>query len=759
MARVNPIIESFNAGELSPLLEGRIDFAKYKKGLKLCQNFIPLVQGPLTRRPGTKFSAEVKDSSKRTLLTEFEFSTVQAYILEVGDQYIRFHRNHAQITQTSQAITAVTAANPGVVTYTGSDTYANGDKVLITGVLGMVELNNREFTVANVNAGANTFELTGINTTGYTAYVSGGLVAEIYEIATPYLEADVFELQFVQSADVMYIAHPDYAPRKLSRTGHTAWTLTTIDFLDGPFLPVNNTTTTLTLSGTTGSVTVTASAVTGINSDTGFKSTDVGRQIRWKDPANNWTWLKITAFTSTTIVTADILGPNASAGTANDDWRLGVWSTTTGFPGAVTFHGDRLFWGGCTNTPQRIDGSNVGDYENFKLSNPAGTIADDNAVGFTLNANAVNVIRWMMSDEKGLMVGTVGGEWIVRASSANEALTPSNVQAIQSTNYGCAALPPLRAGKAVIFAQRNGRKLRELAYVFEDDGMRAPDMTVAAEHITRGGITDMAYQSQPQSIVWMTRSDGTLLGFTYEREQEVLAWHRHIVGGVFGSGSAVVESVASVPNPSGTADELWMLVKRTVDGVTRRYIEYMTEIWDDSMSKEDAVYVDCGLTYDGSEVTSITGLWHLNGQTVTILADGSAHPTRVVSNGAITLNRSCSVVQIGLGYTSAGWTERLDAGASAGTAQGRTKRMNRVTARLWQAMGDWAFGTSATGTQESIIFRNYGDDAGVAPALFDGDKDVTLPGGYEDEGRIYWSVTQPFPGTLLALMPEVETQG
>jgi hypothetical protein len=757
MARITPIMESFNAGELSPLLEGRVDFAKYKKGLKLCENFIPLVQGPLTRRPGTKFAAEVKDSSKKTLLVEFEFSTTQAYCLEFGDQYVRFHRNHAQVTQTSQNITGITAANPGVVTYSGTDTYANGDRVVITGVAGMVQVNNREFTVANVNAGANTFELSGVNTSGYSAYTSGGTVAEIYEISTPYLEADLFDIQFAQSADVLYIAHPDYESRKLSRTGETSWTLVPIAFQDGPFLPTNSETTTLALSGTSGSVTVTASAVTGINGGSGFAATDVGRLIRWKDPASNWTWLEITAFTSTTVVTATIQGANASAGTATANWRLGVWSATTGYPGAVTFHGDRLFWGGATNYPQRIDGSNVGDYENHKPSNAAGTIADDNAVAFTLNANEVNVIRWMMSDEKGLIAGTVGGEWIIRASSQNEALTPSNVQATQSTNYGCASLPPLRAGKAIIFAQRTGRKLRELAYVFEDDGMRAPDMTVAAEHITRSGIADMAYQSQPQSIVWMARNDGVLLGFTYEREQEVLAWHRHTLGGVYGNGDAVVESVACIPNPAGTADELWVAVKRTVDGVTRRYIEYMDAMWDDSRDQEDAFYVDCGLTYDGSAVATITGLWHLNGQTVTILADGAAHPDKTVANGAITLNRSASVVQIGLGYTSAAWTQRAEAASSSGTAQGKLKRINKITVRLWQALGDWKFGTEPTGTLEKIIFRSFGDAAGVAPPLFEGDKDVTLPGGYESEGRIYWQVTQPFPGTLLALMPEVET--
>jgi hypothetical protein len=267
----------------------------------------------------------------------------------------------------------------------------------------------------------------------------------------------------------------------------------------------------------------------------------------------------------------------------------------------------------------------------------------------------------------------------------------------------------------------------------------------------------MAYQSQPQSIVWMARNDGVLLGFTYEREQEVLAWHRHTLGGVYGNGDAVVESVACIPNPAGTADELWVAGKRTVDGVTRRYIEYMDAMWDDSRDQEDAFYVDCGLTYDGSAVATITGLWHLNGQTVTILADGAAHPDKTVANGAITLNRSASVVQIGLGYTSAAWTQRAEAASSSGTAQGKLKRINKITVRLWQALGDWKFGTEPTGTLEKIIFRSFGDAAGVAPPLFEGDKDVTLPGGYESEGRIYWQVTQPFPGTLLALMPEVET--
>jgi hypothetical protein len=317
------------------------------------------------------YVADVKDSTKATRLERFEFSTVQAYILEIGDQYIRFFRNEGRLE------------NPP------------GTPV---------------------------------------------------EVATPYLEADLFNLKFSQSADVLYITHPSYAPRKLVRNSSISWTLSTITFLDGPYLATNTTATTLTLSGTTGSVTVTASAIAGINNGTGFQATDVGRLIRWKDPANNWTWLTITARASTTSITATISGPNASAGTATINWRLGVWSATTGYPAVSVLFGDRLYFGGSTTYPDRIDGSVVSDYENFAPSNAAGTVADNNAVSFTLNANDVNAIYWLANDEKGLVVGTAAGEWVVRPSTVGEAITPTNINAKRSTKYGSKNVTPILTG-------------------------------------------------------------------------------------------------------------------------------------------------------------------------------------------------------------------------------------------------------------------------------------------------------------------------
>jgi hypothetical protein len=291
------------------------------------------------------------------------------------------------------------------------------------------------------------------------------------------------------------------------------------------------------------------------------------------------------------------------------NWRLGVWSDTTGYPGAVCFVEDRLSFGGSTSYPQRIDMSNSGDYENMAPSNAAGTVGAANAISVTLNASDVNVIRWMQDDERGLLVGTVGGEWIVRASAQLEAMSPTNITAKRSTTYGSGNMQPIRAGKAVLYVQRSGRKLRELAYVYESDGFRAPDMTVLSEHITLGGLIQIAYQQETQSLVWGVRADGTLVGFTYEREQDVLGWHRHTFGGYYDSAhflSAKCESTACIPAPGGTRDEYWAIVNRYVNGAQRRFVEYGTKPWERGDAQSDAFYVDAGITLNNTVAQTLT---------------------------------------------------------------------------------------------------------------------------------------------------------
>ena len=760
MAKVAAIQNNFNGGEISPLLYGRPDVDRYKTGLKTCLNFIPLVQGPVERRPGTVHITEVKTSSAATRIVRFEFSTSQAYIIEFGNNYCRFIKDRAQI-------------------------------------------------------------------------VSGTPV----ELATTYTTAELFDLKFAQSADILYVVHPDHPPRKISRTSDTAWSITDITFSDGPFLNTNVTTTTLGLSTTTGTVTVTASAVTGINDDAGFASTDVGRQIRWKDAAGDWTFLTITVFTSTTVVTAVIDGPDASATTATINWRLGVWSATTGYPAAITFHQNRLAFAGPTDNPQRVDLSRTGDFENFAPTQPDATVVDDNGVTNTLSADTVNAIRWLADDEKGLLIGTVGGEWVMRPSDTGAVLTPSTVQSKRSSAYGSANIQPIRAGRAVIFVQKALRKLRELAYVFEDDGFRAPDLTLISEHITRTGVVDMAYQSEPQSLIWVVLTDGTLVCLTYDRDQKVVGWSRHVVGGVSDAGStqAKVESVAVIPNAEGTADELYAVVQRHIDGASVRYIEYLKPLWDGINDQEDAFFVDSGLSLDvpltitgitqadpavvtatshgfsdgdevritevegmtevnkvayivanktthtfeltdrdGNDIDStgftayvqngevrervltLSNLSHLEGETVQILAEGATHADKTVTSGSVTLDRKTSKAHVGLPYVSDFEMLRLDVGAQDGTSQGKFNRFHRVIIRFLTTLG--GFYGPDTDSLDQISFREGGDPMDTAVPLFTGDLELEWDGAYDSDNHIFYRQTQPLPVIIQAVMPQMITQ-
>tara|TARA_R110000744_G_scaffold40623_1_gene92177 strand:- start:1308 stop:4067 length:2760 start_codon:yes stop_codon:yes gene_type:complete len=917
MTKVSPIQNNFNGGEISSLLYGRPEVDRYKTGLKTCLNFIPLVQGPVERRPGTVFMKEVKTSSLSTRIVRFEFSTTQAYILEVGNLYARFYKDNGAIIGSTTTISGATKANPCVVTDNGHP-YTNGQEIYITGVVGMTELNGKYYVVAN--KATNTYELTDIdgtnvNSTAYTTYGSAGTSALTIELVTTYVTADLFQLKFTQSADTLYITHPTYPPRKITRTSDTVWTITNITFLDGPYLNTNTTATTLTLSATSGSVTVTASAVTGINGGDGFLASDIGRQIRWEDAAGNWTFLTITARANTTSITATIDGPNASATTATITWRLGVWSITTGYPTAVTFHQNRLCFAGPTDHPQRLDLSRTGDFENFTPTDPDGTVVADHGVTNTLSADTVNAIRWLASDEKGLLIGTVGGEWILRASDTGIIVTPINVQSTRSTAYGSANITPLRAGRTILFLQRAKRKIRELAYIFEDDGFRALDTTLVAEHITRTGVVDMAYQAEPQSLAWTVLADGTLNSLTYERDQKVIGWARHIMGGVSDAGTtqAKVESVAVIPNTAGDADELYMIVRRHINGATRRYIEYLKPHWEETKDQEDAFFVDSGLSLDvpltitsitsadpavvtsashgipdGSEVrltdvvgmtevnkisyktgqsatntfelflngkispaisgataanpvvitavahglentdeilivnvagmtelngkgftvanktantfqlsgingsgytsytsggdihhavdatvtasytayvsggkarirtTAISGLDHLEGQVVSILAEGSAHAPKTVSSGAITLDRKASKVHVGKSYNSDFEMLRLDAGAKDGTAQGKLNRIHRVIIRFLQTLGGSA--GPDVDNLSVISFREGGDRMDTAVSLFNGDVEIEWDGAYSSDNHIFYRQAQPLPVTIEAVMPQLSTQ-
>ena len=672
MARVAVQLTNFTGGELSPRLDGRNDLTKYASGCKTLENMIVYPHGSAARRPGTQFVAEVKDSTKKTRLIPFEFSTTQTYMLEFGNQYIRFYKDN------------------GVI-------------------------------------------------------LSGG---SPYEIVSPYLEAELFEIKFAQSADVMYICHPNHAVRKLSRTGHTAWTLTEVNFTNGPFMDHNVETTTLTPShknvGQTS--TVTASSTTGININQGFLSTDVGRLLHITDGH-----LRITSVTSTTVVVGTVIVDLNETGSATD-FALGAFSDTTGYPTCVTFFEQRLVFAGTKSQPQTLFFSKSGDYENMDDAYHD-TIADDDAIVYTIASNQVNAIRFMTATRT-LIVGTAGGEFAVSGGGTDVAITPTNILIKKQSNHGAANLDAIAVGNVTLFLQRAKRKIRELAYNFDVDGYLAPDMTILAEHISESGITQMAYQQEPNQIIWCVRTDGQLIALTYQREQQVVAWHRHIFGGSFSTGNAVCESVAALPTDDNEY-QIWVIIKRTINGATKRYVEYLHTFDFDETDNTDFNFLDSQLSYSGSPVTSISGLSHLEGQTVAILADGATHPRKTVTSGSISLERSASKVKVGLPYTSLLQTMRLDAGSQDGTSQGKTKRIFDITLRIYESIGI-EVGPDLN-NMERIPFRSSATLMDQAIPVFTGDKEIEFRGNYETDGYVYVRQDQPLPLTILSLYPRLVT--
>jgi len=724
LGKFNYAQTNFTSGELSQRLRGRVDVDKYFNGAASLKNFIPMPTGGAFRTPGTVYVGPVKDHTEKARLVSFEFSVTQAYVLEFNDGFIRFYRNGGIIVETSKTITGITQANPAVVTSAGHG-YSNGDEVIISGVVGMTQVNNKRFIVAG--ATANTFQLSGINSTGYTAYSSGGIAERIYQIAHPYAESDLFELNVdAQDADIMYIFHEDYQTRKLSRTGHTAWTLTAVDFV-GAVQTTNTTSTTITPSADTGAgITLTAS--TGI-----FSADHVGSIWRVKNG-----YVKITAFALSTSVTATVQAVDGVAGNlgtgpaATTDWAEALWSDDEGWPACGTFHEDRLVAGGSTNYPQTIAASVSGSYENFVQG-----ADDDDAFIYTLASERVNVIRWFMS-HKVLAIGTSGGVFSMSSGSSTAPVTPTNVVLKPENSYGVSQIAPKRISSYVYFMQRDQRKLRELGYSIERDNYNAINMTILSEHITSGQIVDMDYQESPDGVLWCVRGDGKIATLTREVDQQVAAWAEQSTDGIY-------ESVCVIPN--GEYNQVWVVVKRTINGATKRYVEYFAEpIYDaPTLNGTDCFYVHSGLTYDGASTSTLTGLDHLEGKSVTILGNGLVQASKTVSNGSITLDTAVTKAVVGLPYTPSLKTMKLEAGSAVGSAQGLVKKINTVLVSLYE-----------TGNGVKVGNTEYQDELPdlTAGSLYTVDREVLAPGGFEKDGQIYLEQPKPLPCNVLLIVAD-----
>ena len=969
MPRVHDLQSAFSTGEISERLAARLDFVKYPAGLETCENLIPLSEGGIMRRPGTRHVAEVKSSSVKGRLKGFQFSVTQAYVIEMCDLALRFYRNQARITvaDTDAAITngtfptgitdwdnrstgggsiahdatnldlnlvpgGATSADIGWAEQDVTTTNTNQEHVIKFRVKGDPG-DKIEFQVGTASVGAQTlaavekevgyhcvaftpttspfyiqFRNLGINANKTVSIDDVSIIDNTpVEIDSPWPEAELYDVNGPQTADVLYLFHDATPTYKLQRFGHTTWSLVEVAWQDGPYLDLNITSTTLTPGAVSGvAVTVTASSIVGINDNTGFQTTDVGRLVRIDNPAAGvaWGWGIIVARTSTTVVTVHVKKA-FGATTADTRWKLGAWSGTTGYPQCGSFFEQRLYAANTTEEPQTLWASQTDDFENQKPDNDDDVVEADDAFSRTLSSDGVDAIFWLSAGEDRLVIGTGSSEWVPR--STGEALTALDISVRRQTRHGSARIQPVRVGSVVLFTQRAKRKIREfgLSQQSVSDSYVAPDVSRLAQHIMRGGVVEMDYAEEPESLVWVVRNDGQLLSMTYRRDEDVVGWGRHILGGelygtiaqvwqaddsaetfvdettdanstgnadwtVFPSseavgdyiavghtksftkivfdyangtagvggvvtweywngdtwtslsgvtdnttgftaaladnlsvtwtkptdwmkrkissgvplyyirarittvyttnpvldqgfipGDPVVESVAVIPGTNGSGqtqssenrDEVWLIVRRTINGQTRRYVEFFERAFETGDDQEDAYYVDSMVTYDGAAATTLSGFTHLEGQTLRIWANGAIHPNKTVSSEQIVLDAAKTVVQAGLGYTHSLKTLKVKSGNPAGTPVGKKKRIYGLTFVLSNSH-TLSYGPNSDDLSERD-FRLVTDALDAGAPLFSGEKFVEFPGGWTQDARIVIQTDDPAPFTLLALAPEI----
>ncbi|MBU7436517.1 hypothetical protein [Paraburkholderia fungorum] len=598
--RQSPMQGSFNAGELSPRIEGRVDVPKYAQGMKTCENVIPLIQGPAMRRGGFRYAGTVQDSNERVWLVKFEFNVLQAYVLEFGPNYIAFWANEGQVFN-------------GAIPYTISSPYGAAD-----------------LTDANGQ----------------------------------------FNLRFTESADVVYIACGTQPPQTLSRLGPTNWVIAPFETVGGPFedqIGVN--TTTVQSSGQTGTVTLTASAPLFNEADVGTlfylaQPTSFGTGV-WTagntssigglvtsngktyvaassgtnggdapdhtsgtrpdgDPGVQWTYsdpgwgiVQITAVTdsqhavgtvvpvSTQTATANIPFTATTSGLPSTNWRKAAWSSTNGYPSQVAFFSGRLAWARGVEVWLSV----AGDFVNYSLQDLDAQVTDDMSIDITLQGQEVNNIQWMTpltTSVSALICGCAGTEFSIAAASAASVFSPSNILAAPISYLGSKNSTPVLINHVLLFLQRAGRKLRDVSYDIFSQTYQSMDQTVLADHImTPSTIVQIDYAQEPYSIIWGARADGQLVGMTYSREEYPEAphggWHRHRLGG-----GGAIQALCVIPSPDGTYDQLWAIVKRTVNGQVIQSVEFMNPPHQEGDDPEDSFYVDSGITFNNTISATLT---------------------------------------------------------------------------------------------------------------------------------------------------------
>lgn len=679
--KINTYKASFNGGELTPEFFGQIGDAKFATGLATCRNFVVKPQGPIENRAGFEFVREVKDSTMRTRLIPFTYSTTQTMLLEAGAGYFRFH--------------------------------TDGGTVLDADVP--------------------------------------------YEIANPYAEEHLFDVHMVQSGDVLTLVHPNYPPMELRRLGATDWALVAIAFAPTVQPPTNVVAapdsersgtwmqylvTTLSPDGLTQSV---PSEIAGCTNN--IFAVGAFNAISWNPPLDavpGETQYMVYKYvggnfgfigrTTNADLTDDNIAPDMALTPAMYD---PAFQSAGNYPAAVSYYEQRRVFAGTTNAPQKVWMTRSGTESDLSYSLP---VRDDDRIAFRIAAQQANTIRHLvpLSD---LLVLTSSTEF--RVTSVNtDALTPSSISVKPQSLIGASNVQPCIVNNNLIYAAARGGHMREMSYSRDANGYASGDLSLRSTHLFDDHeLVDMAYAKAPMPIVWAVSSSGKLLGLTYVPEQQVGGWHQHDTDGAFESCAVVAE---------GREDVLYVVVRRLIDGVQRRYIERMhTRRFVDPA---DGFFVDSGATYRGAPSTEISGLAWLEGKTVSILADGAVHPQRVVVDGAVTLDHPASIVHVGLPITADARTLPLAAQVDGGYGQGRVKNVNKVALRVVRSSGVLAGPSVERLTQYK---QRTTEPFGSPPALRSDEIEMDVRPDWGSDASIIVRQSDPLPITITSMTMEV----
>lgn len=740
---------AFTGGEISADVASRIDLDKYQVALLQAENAIVRPYGAVKKRPGLLYCGATKYADKKAILVKFNFSVVISYMLEFGDKYIRIWRN-------------------------------------------------------------------------------GGYLD--IEIETPYEEADLSKLRFVQSVDVLYIASGKYPVKKLMRYAEDDWEFVDVEWQQVPYGDLNKDETNfITPSATTGTITLSASQetfsaenigdwikleqdVSGQSiSCTGGTSSVLNVGDSWKvithgtwsgsvtievsyDKGTTWLELrkytsssdynptesgsveeyaqmrlivstssgsctadlsaypythegfaKITAVANANTATATIVRPLGNLSRTNS-WYLSAWGKSHGYPSCATFFQDRLCFAANDKYPQRIWMSMSGDYENFSVNKESGSVTDDSAISADILSLRPYKIMHMDAGND-LVILTEGNEWTI---SGNETVTPSSITPRLQQNYGCNDTEPVRVGNRLVYVQRRGSIVRDMAYTYDTDSYGGFDLTLLAKHlINNKTLSDSSFAQEPDSIIYFVRSDGALICLTYIMEQKVYGWS-HIVTDGF------IESVLAAQQ--GNNDIVYCVVKRVINGATVRYIERFC-LDKDTNNQQDYNMLDSSVHYIYNEKTDmIDGLEHLEGEMVYVLGDGYLFDKRQVVDGMVTLEQASKDVIVGLPYTMVLEQPNFNTTVNGlGNIQGMQRAVNTIILRLSNSYGG-KVGPDKD-TLHDIIYDVDALDLG-APLLFSGDKNITMgSGGFNKYGRVYIEHDTPYPFTVLAIVRGVTLGG